>query len=69
MAHKLVVTKVDADLVRALKEAAALHGRSPEDEHREILRAALLKPVRRSFKEVLSSMPDVGLDADYSCRR
>jgi plasmid stability protein len=61
----LLVRGVDAALVRALKEQASAHGRSAEAEHRAILAAALARPRRRTFSEVLSSMPDVGTDADF----
>ena len=40
-----------------------------EAEHREILRAALCQPIRRSFKEVLASMPEVGMDEDFNFRQ
>ncbi len=60
-----LVRGVDATLVRALKERASAHGRSAEAEHRAILRAALATPRRRSFSEVLASMPEVGADADF----
>jgi plasmid stability protein len=39
---QLTVRNVDDQVVRALKQRAASHGRSAEAEHREILRAALL---------------------------
>jgi plasmid stability protein len=61
----LLVRGVDEDLVRALKERAGAHGRSAEAEHREILAAALRRPRRRSFAEVIGSMPNVGIDADF----
>ena len=61
----LLVRGVDEELVRALKERAGAHGRSAEAEHREILAAALSRPRRRSFAEVLASMPAVGFDADF----
>ena len=61
----LLVRGVDEELVRALKERAGAHGRSAEAEHREILSAALTRPRRRSFAEVLASMPEVGVDADF----
>ncbi|EXJ14391.1 FitA-like ribbon-helix-helix domain-containing protein [Imhoffiella purpurea] len=66
MATNLVVRNVDADVVKALKQSAAAHGRSAEAEHREILRNALSRPPRRSFAEVLASMPDVGTDEDFA---
>lgn len=68
MAKSLVVRNVDPVVVQALKQAAAAHGRSAEAEHREILRAALCQPTRRSFKDVLADMPDVGTDGDFDCR-
>ena len=61
----LLVRGVDEAVVRALKERAGAHGRSAEAEHRDILAAALARPRRRSFAEVLASMPDVGIDTDF----
>jgi len=61
----LLVRGVDEELIRALKERAGAHGRSAEAEHRAILAAALVRPKRRSFAEVLALMPPVGLDADF----
>ena len=61
----LLVRGVDEEIVRALKERAVAHGRSAEAEHREILVAALVRPRKRSFAEVLASMPDVGVGADF----
>ena len=62
----LIVRGVDETLVRALKARAGAGGRSAEAEHRAILAAALGGPRRRSFAEVLASMPDVGQDADFA---
>lgn len=53
----------------ALKQAAAVHGRSAEAEHRDILRSALQRPPRRSLAQVLSSMPNVGEDSDFDLRQ
>ena len=61
----LLVRGIDDAIVRALKERAGAHGRSAEAEHREILASVLARPRRRSFAEVLSAMPNVGLDADF----
>ena len=61
----LVVRNLDQRLVDALKQRAARHGRSAEAEHRAILAAALLLTPKKSFAEVLSSMPDVGEDEDF----
>lgn len=40
---RLTVRNVTDQVVRALRQRAAAHGRSAEAEHREILRAALLE--------------------------
>ena len=61
----MLVRGVDEMVVRALKERAGAHGRSAEAEHREILAAVLVRPRRRTFAEVLASMPNVGTDADF----
>lgn len=69
MATNLVVRNIEPAVAQALKQAAAAHGRSAEAEHREILRNALCQPARRTFKEVLASMPDVGEDEDFNFRQ
>ena len=61
----LLVRGVDETVVKALKERAGAHGRSAEAEHRAILAAALARPRRRSFAEVLASIPAVGTDTDF----
>jgi antitoxin FitA len=63
---QLVVRNLPEDLVKALKQRAARNNRSAEQEHREILQAALHGPRRRSVAEVLSSMPNVGRDEDFA---
>jgi antitoxin FitA len=63
---QLLVRNVPDDLVKALKRRAAKHYRSAEQEHREILQAALQSPRRLSLAEVLAAMPDVGKDEDFS---
>nr|WP_236600046.1 DNA-binding protein [Ramlibacter alkalitolerans] len=65
----LVVRNVDREVVRALREAAARHGHSVEDEHRDILRQALMRPPRRALAEVLAEMPNVGVDEDFARAR
>jgi plasmid stability protein len=62
---QLVVRNLSDDLVKALKRRAAKHNRSAEQEHREILEAALRGPRRRSLASVLASMPNVGKDEDF----
>ena len=68
MATNLVVRNIDEEIVLALKQRAALHGRSAEAEHRALLNDSLRKPPRRSLAEVLANMPNVGLDADFDSR-
>ncbi|UUZ47489.1 DNA-binding protein [Massilia sp. B-10] len=68
MATNLVVRNVDEEVALALKQRAAANGRSAEAEHREILKAALQRPRRRSVADVLANMPDVGEDADFDVR-
>jgi len=66
---QLMVRNLPDDLVKALKQRAAKHNRSAEQEHREILQAALRGPRRRALAEVLGSMPDVGRDLDFARRQ
>ncbi len=61
----LLVQAVDESIVKALKERAALHGRSAEAEHREILTSVLARPRRRSLAQALAAIPNVGKDADF----
>ena len=62
---QLVVRNLPEELVKALKRRAVRNNRSAEQEHREILRAALRGPRRRQLAELLSSMPNVGEDQDF----
>jgi antitoxin FitA len=62
---QLMVRNLTEDLVKALKQRAAKHNRSAEQEHREILQAALRGPRRRRLAEVLGTMPNVGEDQDF----
>jgi len=62
---RLLVRDLDPEVVKALKQRAAKHGRSTEAEHREILKQALLGTKKKSFAQVLSSMPNVGEDSDF----
>lgn len=63
---QLMVRNLADELVRALKQRAAKHNRSAEQEHREILRAALRGPRRRTLAEVLAAIPNVGRDEDFA---
>jgi antitoxin FitA len=55
----LIVRNVDADLVKQLKHRAVEHGRSAEEEHREILRKAFEEKGTEvpDFKSLLMAMP------------
>jgi antitoxin FitA len=63
---QLLVRDIEADVVSELKIRAAQHGRSAEEEHRQILREAL-RPhgPAKSLKEFLLQMPDIGEDRDF----
>ncbi|MGA2675054.1 MAG: hypothetical protein ABSE99_17705 [Terracidiphilus sp.] len=69
MPTNLVVRNVEEAIVQSLKEQAARNGRSAAAEHRAILKAALAQPRKRSFNEVLASIPNVGLDSDFERSR
>ena len=62
---QLMVRNLPDELVRALKQQAARRNRSAEQEHREILKAALQVPARKRLAEVLAKIPNVGEDADF----
>lgn len=64
---QLLVRELEAELVQRLKERAAVHGVSVEEEHRRILRRALSHPKVRfpDLKALLLTMPDIGEDADF----
>jgi plasmid stability protein len=62
---QLIVRDLPAELVVALKRRAAKQNRSAEQEHREILKAALTAPKRRSLAAVLAAIPNVGEDDDF----
>jgi plasmid stability protein len=65
---QLLVRQIEEKLVRKLKQRAGEHGVSMEEEHRRILREALLgsSGKRPSLKEYLLAMPDVGSDEDFA---
>ena len=67
---QLIVRNLADDLIQALRRRAARHGRSAEAEHREILRETLgPEAARRSFKSFIATLPEVGVDADFTSRR
>jgi plasmid stability protein len=61
----LIVRNLDPLIVEELKRRAARHGRSAEAEHRELLRALLSQPPRKSLADALAGMPNVGRDEDF----
>ena len=61
----LLVRNIDEGVVSALKMRAGEHGISAEAEHRAILENALMKPRKKSFAEILGSIPNVGNNADF----
>ena len=62
---QLMVRNLPEELVRALKQRAAKRNRSAEQEHREILKAALQGPPRKPLADVLAKIPNVGKDGDF----
>lgn len=68
---QLIVRQIEDRLVKRLKARAGRHGVSMEEEHRRILRDALLSKAfgRRSFKEHLLQMPDTGSDELFVRKR
>lgn len=63
---QLIVRNLSEGIVQALKRRAARANRSAEEEHREILRAALSGTNRRSLAQLLVDIPNVGKDADFA---
>jgi antitoxin FitA len=63
---QLIVRDLPAEIVVALKRRAAKRNRSAEQEHREILKAALKGPKRLPLAAVLAAIPNVGEDSDFA---
>ena len=61
----LVVRNLEQQIVDALKQRAAHHGRSAEAEHRILLEESLLRPKGKSFAEALAAIPNAGKDEDF----
>lgn len=59
---QLIVRGLPAEVVQRLKERAARHGWSAEEEHRRLLKRALLS---EGFGAYLAEIPPVGDDADF----
>ena len=65
---QLVVRNLEDNLVHRLKQRAAEQGISAEEEHRRILRRALLGSEEEfpDLKALLLAMPDAGEDEDFA---
>jgi antitoxin FitA len=68
MTITLTLHDVSDDDVLELNQLAASAGKTAEEMHLDILKSALRRPKRRSFAEVLWSMPNVGEDSDFDSR-
>jgi antitoxin FitA len=68
---QLILRNLEDDLVKKLKQRAAAHGVSAEEEHRRILRRALSEPEEDfpDLKGLLLAMPDLGDDSDFDRQR
>lgn len=69
---QLIVRNLEDAVVRRLKKRAGEHGISMEEEHRRILREALLgkpDPEVKTFWQQLAAMPDAGGDGLFSHSR
>ncbi len=69
---QLIIRQLEPEIVARLEERAGREGRSAEEEHRAILREALLGAEDGSpempFEQYLGTMPDVGDDEDFARR-
>jgi plasmid stability protein len=66
---QLIVRNIEEKVVAALRQRAAQHGVSMEEEHRRLLRDTLVRVgrrERRSFKDHLAKMPGVGDDTLFA---
>lgn len=61
----LIVRNISDETAQALKAHASRMGISAEAAHRRILEQVLIRPEKKSFAEILKSMPDVGRDSDF----
>jgi antitoxin FitA len=68
---QLIVRGIEHEVVNQLKLQAKAHGISTEEEHRRILRKALVGAAHDllSFHEALLRRPNVGRDEDFERRQ
>ena len=63
---QLIVRGLPDEVVQRLKERAASHGWSAEEEHRRLLKRALLS---EGLGQYLVEIPEVGDDEDFARQR
>lgn len=63
---QLIVRGLPDEVVQRLKERAAHHGWSAEEEHRRLLKRALLS---EGLGQYLVEIPEVGDDQDFARQR
>ena len=66
---ELTIRGVEPEIVQQLTKLAEQHQRSVEEEHKAILRKALIEAnsqASMTFESFLASIPDVGCDMDFS---
>jgi plasmid stability protein len=66
---QLIVRNIDKAVVDSLRARASRHGRSAEEEHREILQKVLLPRPGHDLKQHLLAMPGFGNDRDFQIVR
>ena len=66
---QLIVRGIEEKLVRKLKQRAGQNGVSMEEEHRRILREALLGRKKPSLKDYLLAMPEIDLEPVFRQRK
>lgn len=69
MGSCLLLHDLEDDVVRALVRRAAANGRSPEEEHRAILRRTLCPPRRVQLEAVAARLPSPADSGELYIRR
>ena len=65
----LIVRNVEEDIVKALKSRSGKHGISAEEEHRRILRRALLEPRQKRWAFLKQVVRELELEAEVRRER
>lgn len=66
---QLIVRNIESAVVKQLKLRAVQHGRSTEEEHRELLRSVLLRRPSGTLRDLLQSIPEEGSPTDFDIPR